>query len=202
MAPRDGSTAPAVDPRVVRTHDDVLRAALHVLLHEGAASVTHQRVAELAGYSKATVYAHWRGRHDLLLGAFTRLVHAPHHVPVGDLRADLIGELTAFRTALDEFHLARALTALVDLTGFVPGTTDLRDEFVAAGEQVVRGLLEPRLHGPELEAGVRMLSGSVLYSTLLHGRTPDDAEIAASVDLLLRAIAPGESGGTAPADRA
>lgn len=187
---RDGRDGPAVDPRVVRTHDDVLRAALHVLLHEGAGSVTHQRVAEVAGYSKATVYAHWRGRPDLLRGAFTRLVHAPHHVPTGHLRTDLIGELTAFRTALEEHHLDRALAALADLTAFVPGMAEVRDELVAAGEQVIRGLLEPLLREPEREAAVRMLSGAVLYSALLHGRSPDDDTIAASVDLILRGAPP------------
>ena len=179
-----------MDPRVVRTHDDVLTAALQVLLHEGPQSVTHQRVAAVAGYSKATVYAHWRGRHDLLRGAFTRLAHAPHHTPTGELRADLIAELTAFRTALEEHHLARALAALVDVTTFAPELADLRAGIVADGEQVVRRLLEPVFHGPEWEAAVRMLSGAVLYSVFLHGQPPDDDAIAASVDLTLRGVAP------------
>jgi DNA-binding transcriptional regulator YbjK len=49
--PRNDDTAPAPDPRVVRTHNDVLAAALHVLVHEGHQSVTHQHVADVAGYS-------------------------------------------------------------------------------------------------------------------------------------------------------
>lgn len=185
--PRNDETAPALDPRVVRTHNDVLAAALHVLVHEGHQSVTHQHVADVAGYSKATVYAHWRDRHDLLRGAFTRLVHAPHHDPTGDLRADLVAELTAFRTALDEHRLDRALAALVELTTFVPGMADLRDELVTEGERVLRGMLEPVLQGAEREAAVLMLSGAVLHSAFLHGRYPDDDTIAASVDLVLRA---------------
>lgn len=174
------------DPRVVRTHNDVLTAALHVLVHEGHGSVTHQHVAEVAGYSKATVYAHWRDRHDLLRGAFTRLVHSPHHEPAGDLRADLVAELVAFRTALDEHGLDRALAALVDLIGSVPGMAEVRDEIVAEGERVLRRMLEPVLEGAEREAAVLMLSGAVLHSVFLHGRVPDDATIAASVDLVLR----------------
>lgn len=187
MVRSDGGTGPAVDPRVVRTHDDVLQAALQILIHEGSQSVTHQHVAEVAGYSKATVYTHWRGRHDLLLGAFSRLDHAPHSVPVGDLRADLVAELTAFRTALEKHHLARALSALVELTSFVPGAAEVRDEIVALGERVVRELLEPVLPDREREAAVRMLCGAVLYSTHLHGRLPDDDTIAATVDLVLGA---------------
>lgn len=188
MAVQDSSSPPAVDPRVVRTHDDVLRATLHVLVHEGAQSVTHQHVADVAGYSKATVYAHWKGRHDLLRGAFTRLVRAPHHVPTGDLRADLVAELTAFRTALVHHHLAPALSALADLTAHVPGMAEVRDQLVVEGEQVIRALLHPVLCGAEREAAVRMLSGAVLYSVFLHGRAPDDDLIAASVDLTLRGL--------------
>jgi hypothetical protein len=124
-----------------------------------------------------------------LRGAFTRLVHAPHHTPTGDLRADLIAELTAFRTALDEHRLDRALAVLVDLTATVPGTADVRDQVVAEGEHVLRRLLEPLPVGPEREAAVLMLSGAVLQSTLLHGRLPGDDIIAASVDLVLRAVA-------------
>lgn len=177
----------AVDPRVVRTHNDVLEAALRVMVDEGHQAVTHQHVADVAGYSKATVYAHWRDRHDLLRGAFTRLVHAPHHDPTGDVRADLVAELLAFRTALDEHRLDRALAALVELTAFVPGMAGVRDELVTEGERVLRGLLEPVLHGTEREAAVLMLSGAVLYPAFLHGRLPDDDAIAASVDLVLRA---------------
>ncbi len=178
----------SADPRVARTHHDVLGAALQVLVHEGAQSVTHQRVAHVAGYSKATVYAHWRDRHELLRGAFTRLVHAPHHAPTGDLRADLVAELTAFRAALGEHGLARALAALVDLTAFVPEMAGVRDEIVTEGESVLRGLLEPVLQGPEREAAVLMLSGAVLHATFLHGRLPDDDTIAATVDLVLRGL--------------
>jgi AcrR family transcriptional regulator len=182
MAPRD----PALDPRVVRTHDDVLRATLDVLLEEGPHAVTHQRVADAAGYSKATVYTHWRTRHDLLRDAFTRLAQAPHHTPTGDLRADLVAELTAFRTAMEEHRLHRALAALVDLTPTVPGLAEVRDVVVTEGEQVLRGLLEPVFEGAEREAAVRMLAGGVLYGALLHGRLPDDDAIAASVDAVLR----------------
>ena len=54
------------DARVSRTRADIARAAFGVLTSEGSDAVTHARVAEVAGYSKTTLYAHWPARHDLI----------------------------------------------------------------------------------------------------------------------------------------
>ena len=181
-------TTSSVDPRIVRTRNDVLRATLQVLMDEGWDAVTHQHVAEVAGYSKATVYNHWRSRADLIRDAFMRLRDMPHHVPTGDLRTDLIEEVTTFRTGIEEQHLARALCVLVDLTDSVPDLDEVRDRLVTDGERVVRELLSPVLHGTELEAATLMLCGAVLHGAMMHGRPPGDDVIASAVDLVLRAM--------------
>ncbi|MBJ7383621.1 MAG: TetR family transcriptional regulator, partial [Mycolicibacterium sp.] len=43
---------------MARTRADVSRAALQVLTSEGADALTHAHVAEIAGYSKTTLYTH------------------------------------------------------------------------------------------------------------------------------------------------
>lgn len=177
-----------VDPRVVRTRDDVLSTALKVLLDEGWGSVTHQRVAQATGYSKATIYKHWPSRSALVSDAFSRLRQMPHHSPTGDLRADLITEVTTFRTGMEQQRLDRALCALVELTSTVPELTEVRARLVADGERVVRELLRPHLEGAELEAATLMLVGSILHGAIMHGVPPMDSVIAAAVDLTLRAI--------------
>jgi AcrR family transcriptional regulator len=179
--------APTEDPRVRRTRDDVLRTALDVLIDEGRDAVTHPHLAELSGYSRATLYKHWPTRADLVLGAFTRLGEFEHRAPTGDLRADLVAEVTLFRVAMQEHRLDRALAALADLAGSVPELAAVRDRLVAEGEEVLRGLLAQALAGAELEAATLMLSGAVLHSALMHGRLPPDEVIAAAVELVLRA---------------
>ena len=152
----DDAVTPAVDARVVRTRNDVLRTALQVLTGEGWESVTHARVAEVAGYSRATVYKHWPRRTDLLRDAFTRLGDMPHHVPTGDLRADLIAEVTTFRTGMEQHRLDRALCVLVDRSAVDPELVAVRDKLVTDGEQVVRQLLAPLLDGAALDAATLM----------------------------------------------
>jgi AcrR family transcriptional regulator len=196
MAPQAGGRATSTtDPRVVRTRNDILRATLQVLINEGWDAVTHQHLAQVAGYSKATIYNHWPSRADLIRDAFMRLGDMPHHTPTGDLRIDLIREVTTFRTAMEEQRLDRALVVLVELTDSSPELVEVRDRLVTDGERVVRELLSPILHGTELDAATLMLCGAVLHGAIMHGEPPGDEVIASAVDLTLRAI--GRSGASA-----
>lgn len=172
---------------MVRTRTDILRTALQVLMEEGWDAVTHQHVARTAGYSKATVYNHWPTRTDLLGDAFMRLNDLPHHVPTGDLRTDLIGEMTAFRTAMEDQRLDRALGLLIELAGSTPGLDEVRHRLVVDGERLLRELLGTVLQGSELEAAIVMLAGAVLQCAMLHGEPLGDEVIASAVDLVLGA---------------
>ncbi len=94
------SDALTEDPRVTRTRNDVLGAAVRILVEHGWDEVTHARVAKEAGYSRATVYAHWPDRIDLLRDAFGRYGQMPHHEPTGDAVTDLRGEVESFCRAM------------------------------------------------------------------------------------------------------
>ncbi|HEY0813136.1 MAG TPA: TetR/AcrR family transcriptional regulator [Pseudonocardia sp.] len=188
MDPAPDAAGQAADARVVRTHNDILRATLQLLLGQGWEAVTHPNVAREAGYSRATVYNHWPTRNDLLRDAFNRVATMPHQPPSGDLRHDLIAELTGYRDEMQRHRLDRALAVLVDLTASNPDMIPVRDKLVADGEQLVRDRLAPLLSGPRLDAAVLMLCGAVLQQALMHGELPSDEVITASVDLTLRAI--------------
>jgi AcrR family transcriptional regulator len=186
MAPTpDEAAAPPVDARVVRTRNDILRIAVDVLTEQGLDAVTHPHLAQAAGYSRATLYNHWPTRNALLRDAFLARGSGEHSTPAGDLRADLIAELTKFRSEMEQHRIHRPLAVLATLTATTPELADVRDKLVADGEHVLRQLLEPVLTGPELEAAVLMLSGMVLNSALFHGQLPSDSVIAATVDLVL-----------------
>jgi AcrR family transcriptional regulator len=189
MAPtQDDVAGQPLDARVIRTRNDILRAAVDVLTTEGLEAVTHHRLAEVAGYSRATIYKHWPSREALFLEAFSNRPSGAHSVPTGDLRADLIAELTMFRQGMERQRLDRALAALAALTTSIPELAAVRDQLVAEGERVLLQLLTPVARGAQLEAAMRMLSGSVLQNALLHGQLPSDEVIAATVDLLLRGL--------------
>jgi hypothetical protein len=79
------------------------------------------------------------------------------------------------------------LAALAELAASHPDMAEGRDDVVSGGERVLRGLLAPRLHGPEVEAATLMLSGAILNAAMMHGHALADEVIAAAVDIVLDA---------------
>ena len=178
----------AVDPRVIRTRQDVGHAALQLLLDEGWDAVTQPAVARAAGYSKVTVYAHWPDRVDLLRAAFSVYGQTPHlYAPTGDLRTDVLGELRSFCTVMAEHRVDRALAILAERAQVVPDVEDIREMVVADGERPLREMLGVLLSGPELDSAVMSLCGLVTHSVLLHGRVPTQATLEAAVDRVIPA---------------
>lgn len=196
MLPTQPSLHPPIDPRIARTRKDVLSTTLGVLIDDGSEAVTHGNVARIAGYSKATLYKHWPTRADLLREALQGVGEVEHHRPTGDLRGDLIAEVSVYRREMERNRLDRALVVLVGLIETMPELLPVRDKLVADGERLLRELLEPHLAGDDLEAATLMLVGAVLQSALLHGVYPSDQVIGASVDMVMRTF---HLGGAAPA---
>lgn len=176
---------PIEDARVARTRADVSRAALRVLIAEGADALTHAHVAEIAGYSKTTLYTHWPARVELILLAIDGLGELPHQEPTGDLRDDLVGELRFFRQAVTDFRLDHILSVMAQWAS-VDEMAQIRDRINADGQRPIRGMLGQAFAGAELEAAVSMLAGVVACPTLMFGTPPGDDVIDAAVDMVLR----------------
>jgi len=157
-----------------------------VLVDEGWDAVTHPHVARVAGYSKATLYAHWPDRLSLVRDAFARFGQVPHAAPVGTLREDLVIELGSFRSAMLEHRLDRALAVLAERAPAVPELGPIRDAYVADGERPLRERLAPLLDDAGVDVAVHLLCGGVLHAALMHGSPPSNAFIERSVDGVLR----------------
>jgi AcrR family transcriptional regulator len=183
------AAAATVDPRVVRTRNDVLPVAVRVLVDEGWEAVTPSRIAKEAGYSRATVYAHWPERIDLLRDAFSHYGEMPHHEPTtGDPHANLRGELRSFCRAMVEHRLDRALATLAERAQTHPEVVPIRDAFVSDGERPMLATLADVTSGPELEASLQMLAGMVTHSFLMHGVAPGNDVMDAAVDIVLMGV--------------
>jgi AcrR family transcriptional regulator len=187
MAAGARRTPAGEDARVVRTRADVGRTALDVLVNEGSDALTHARVAELAGYSKTTLYTHWPSKFDLLTIALDAIEDLPHQEPTGDLRADLIGELTSFRRAVVDLHMDRVLSAMAQWAT-VEAMAQIRDTINSEAQRPIRVMLESVFDGARLEAAISMLAGVVACPSLMFGTVPDDEVIEAAVDLVLEGV--------------
>ncbi|MGV8872447.1 MAG: TetR/AcrR family transcriptional regulator [Rhodococcus sp. (in: high G+C Gram-positive bacteria)] len=187
MAPQQGleQLAAPGDSRVARTRADVARSALAVLTQEGSDALTHARVAEIAGYSKTTLYSHWPSKIDLVLVALDALGDMPHHEATGDLQSDLIAELKMFRQAVLELRIDRVLSAMAQWAS-VDTVSRLRDAINTNAQRPVRQMLEKSFQGPQLEAAISMLAGVVACPSLMFDTVPSDDVIEAAVEMIVR----------------
>ena len=172
------------DARVARTRVDVARAALEVLTGEGSEAITHARVAEIAGYSKTTLYTHWPARVDLIIIAIEALGQMPHHERTGDLRSDVVGELKVFRKGILDMRLDRVLTGMAQWAS-EEQMRQVRDKVNTDGQHQMYAMLGELISGAALDAGVSMLTGVVACPSLMFGTVPDDDIIEAAVDIVL-----------------
>jgi AcrR family transcriptional regulator len=175
----------AEDARVARTRADVARAALEVLTGEGSEAVTHARVAEIARYSKTTLYTHWPARIDLITMAIEALGEMPHHQRTGELRADVIAELKVFRKGVLDLRLDRVLASMAQWASDEQ-MRQVRDKVNTDGQHQMYAMLGEVFSGAALDAAVSMLTGVVACPALMFGTLPDDDIIAAAVDIVLK----------------
>jgi AcrR family transcriptional regulator len=179
------AVGPGEDARVRRTRADIARTALDVLVAEGSDALTHARVAEIAGYSKTTLYNHWPARLDLCKAALGALGEPKPTDLSGDPRTDLIAQLTMFRQAVTDRRLDRVLSAMAQWAS-VEEMRQIRDAINTEGQRPLRTILQGTFEGAELEAAISMLTGVVACPSLMFGRVPKDDVIESAVDIVLK----------------
>jgi AcrR family transcriptional regulator len=135
---------------------EILEAAGKVLLEEGMAAFTMERVAVRSGASKVTLYKWWPSKGALALDGYTHAVQQHLRFPdTGDVEADLTAQLHAFIGVLTG-PAGRAVAQLI-------GQSQLDPELAAAYRE--------RYSGPRRALAVEVLE-----------RAKERGEIRADVD--------------------
>jgi AcrR family transcriptional regulator len=173
---------PRVDPRVERTRQAVLDAAMVLLRAEGPAAVTHVRVAEAAGVGRATVYRHWPEQgdllHDAVAGKEAVLFVPPRELPVRERLAFVLDEL---RARLNDDDMAVQFATLIAHATWDPALRRALKELAGRGQSVIDGVLRDAIDDGELAEGTDIevvrdgLIGALLFRRFLSGRRPDRA---------------------------
>jgi AcrR family transcriptional regulator len=177
---------------------DVLRAVGDLLLTEGSADLTFERVARLAGVSKTTLYKWWPSKGALALDGYFHAVEPALAFPdTGDIRADLISQLRAFAQVMTQTPGGRVLAELIGQS-----QTDLdlarayRELYSAERRRLACDRMRKAQEVGQLRAEVDVrvlvdqLWGAVYHRLLIPDEPITDAFIVALVDNLMDGIAP------------
>lgn len=138
---------------------DILLAAGRLLLSEGMAGFTIERVADLAGASKMTIYKWWPSKGALALdGYFTAMEPALAFPDTGDVEADLSTQLRTFVRLLRDTPAGRVIAELI-------GAAQTDPHLAAAYRE--------RYSGPRRSLAVSALRRGQERGQLRHGVDPE-----------------------------
>jgi AcrR family transcriptional regulator len=179
---------------------DVLDAVGALLLAEGLAGVSFERVARESGVSKTTLYKWWPSAGSLALDGYFHAVEATLAFPdTGDIRADLATQLHQFAELLTETRAGRLLAQLIGQSQTdLPLAAEYRRLYSSerrrlAAERLRRGQEQGQIHADvDVQVVVDQLWGAVYHRLLV----PDEPITTEFVDSLLGNLFGGISGNT------
>lgn len=165
-------------PRDAHIDDRILGAARELMAEGGVEALTFGAVAERAGTTRPAIYRRYDDKTDLAVAAIASLAAATVPIRSGDLRRDLVAELTSFRsglTMLDGLGIAGAV-----LSGSTaPAITETyRTTVVSPRRSRIAAIIADGVEAGELDATpadqkilVAMCTGS-WYGFALAGTVP------------------------------
>ncbi len=205
-APRKEPELGARERRARKKQEQILEGARRAFLEHGYARASTDLIAQSAGVSKQTLYAHYENKPQLLAAVLRHLldeVNFPTSAPPLGLRESLRQlALEVIRRMMQPEYLALLRVIIAE----APHHPELAELFVttvpARGMAAISAILKQAqsqgmLADIDLEAAARLFVGSLLTYAMLDGlfvigtppRMPGEERIEAIVNLVVRAVA-------------
>jgi AcrR family transcriptional regulator len=175
---------------------EILDAAGELLLDEGMAGFTFERVSTLSGASRTTLHKWWPTRGALAAEAYFRTVETTLAFPdTGDIAADLTVQLTAFVRLVTGTGAGRVIAELIGWSQTDPELAAAYRERYSAPRRALavtaieqardRGQLRPDV---DAEAVVDQLWGACYHRLLIPDQPLTEAFARTLVDQLVRGL--------------
>ncbi|MFC4302689.1 TetR/AcrR family transcriptional regulator [Cohnella boryungensis] len=171
-------------PRNVETQKAILAASYELLLENGFAAVTVEKIAERAGVSKATIYKWWPNKAAVVVDGY--LSAAADRMPVPDT-GSAFRDIVVHASNLARFLQSgegKVITELIGEGQFDPGLAEAyRNGYFRPRRLEARQLIERGIQRGELKAGLDselttdLLYGPIFYRLLVTGDKLDGDEI-------------------------
>ncbi|MCC6435983.1 MAG: TetR/AcrR family transcriptional regulator [Acidimicrobiales bacterium] len=181
-----------IDPRVQRSRQVVLAAALELMVERGMFATTIDAVAERSKVAKTTIYRQWPNRDALVADVWAAI--PPPSVPplTGELDADVLAAAGAIHDRLRTPPMSVLCPDLLTAAARDPALAALQDRVLQArrrplSEIVSRAALDGRLPpGTDAALVAALIVGAIVYRRLVRPGPPE----------------PGDEDGAGPDDRA
>ena len=181
------------DPRVQRSRERLLAAALDELSAVGYAAFSMESVATRAGVGRSTLYRHWSDRLRLISDALETLNVQPRppERPDGETARQQVEALLRHLTeALTRSPVAACLPALVHAAEQDAGLREFLHDYSARRRHVLVSVIDRGVASGEFRPGdpdlsADALSGAIFYRRLMTGHPYGPDDVPALVDEVL-----------------
>ena len=181
-----------VDPRIERSRQVILRAALGELGQAGYGAFTIESVAARAGVAKSTIYRHWSDKVSLIADAFEAAhEHAAPSLEGLTIRESLQRLLGHVAEVVVDSVFSSCIPALIEGAERDPRLREFRHRYSALRRQslaalIARGVAEGEFRAvvdPELAA--QALLGPIFYQRLMTSEPFDPSRVSDLIELVL-----------------
>jgi AcrR family transcriptional regulator len=148
------TTPPTTDPRIERTRQVVLAAALELISETGFARVTIEAIGERSGVARSTIYRHWKQLPDLMLDALAAGIQRSDPPDTGELRSDLIVFVSELAELLTSDQFSQMAMALIVESHRDPAIAELHARFLQGRQQFTIAAIQRGIARDELPATV------------------------------------------------
>ncbi|HVA13825.1 MAG TPA: TetR/AcrR family transcriptional regulator [Stellaceae bacterium] len=184
----------AVDPRIERSRQVILAAALAELGEIGYGAFAIESVAARAGVGKSTIYRHWPDKLALIAAAFAILHEgAAPDLADGAPREKLERILRHVAAMVADSPFSVCLPALIDAAERDSALRRFHHRFQAEARKPLIGLIAAGIASGDfparLDAELAALSllGAIFFRRLMTGETFDPARVGALIDAVIGA---------------
>jgi len=188
-------------PRDRAAHAAILRAAIDLTREVGYDALAIDAVAARAGVGKATIYRHWPNKEALLAEAVEAIVRSAPPADAGTVEGDLMILMRSTMRMYQDPATPPLLSGFIAAMARSPLIAErIRNGFVGVRRAAMREALERGIQRGELEADMNvelaldLLSGSMLWRSLMSGESINEGYTREVVQRVLRAFEPSVSG--------
>ena len=148
---------------------------MELLLDDGVGALTAQRLHEVSGVARSTIYRHWPTPDDVVDDLLEVAARTEQPEPTGDVRADLEAALDALRWRLRHRPVAPFLAALMAGSPNDAALVARRGRYVATLLEPfydAQRAARPRVPAAQRDELVQLVAGPVVLFWLTHGTPP------------------------------
>jgi AcrR family transcriptional regulator len=140
--PSTESGASALDGRVRRSRERVLRTTFELLSESGVGGFTVDEVARRSGVAKTTIYRHWPTRAALVIDACSQISAEQEAPDTGSLESDVTAILANIAHLLSTARWSSVLPSIIDIAERDPEFADIHSRIQHGHAAPLREVLD------------------------------------------------------------